>query len=94
MQYTLYRVEDGGTTTFISEHADLLDGMAAGKQMVEHIDLDFAYALHVDGVRLTTFAKGRIGYREWAHRNGRLPGDHIHSLDDRHDHDVDELMSR
>ena len=35
------------------------------------------------------FAEGRIGYREWARRNGRL-GD-IHSLDD---HDVDELMAQ
>jgi hypothetical protein len=33
---------------------------------------------------------GRIGYREWARRSGRL-GD-IHSIDDRYDHDVDELM--
>jgi hypothetical protein len=38
------------------------------------------------------FAEGRIGYREWARRNGRL-GD-IHSLDDRYDHDVDELMAQ
>ena len=36
------------------------------------------------------FAEGRMGYREWARRNGRL-GD-IHSLDDRLDHDIDELM--
>ena len=35
-------------------------------------------------------AEGRIGYREWARRNGRL-GD-IHSIDDRYDHDIDELM--
>jgi hypothetical protein len=35
------------------------------------------------------FAQGG-GYREWARRSGRL-GD-IHSIDDRYDHDVDELM--
>jgi hypothetical protein len=35
--------------------------------------------------------EGQIGYREWARRNGRL-GD-IHSVDDRYDHDVDELMA-
>ena len=34
--------------------------------------------------------KGRVGYRESARRNGKLGK--IHSLDDRYDHDVDELM--
>jgi hypothetical protein len=38
-----------------------------------------------------THPEGRIGYREWARGNGRL-GD-IHSVDDRYDHDVDELMA-
>ena len=42
-------------------------------------------------VRVATFAEGRKGYREWALSNGRL-GD-IHSIDDRYDHDVDELMA-
>jgi hypothetical protein len=40
--------------------------------------------------RLASLAQGQIGYREWARRCGRL-GD-IHSIDDRYDHDVDELM--
>jgi hypothetical protein len=40
--------------------------------------------------RAASIAEGRIGYREWARRSGRL-GD-IHSLDDRLDHDIDELM--
>jgi len=31
----------------------------------------------------------RIGYREWARRNGKLYD--IRSLDDRNDHDVDAL---
>jgi len=39
---------------------------------------------------VASFAEGRICYREWACRSGRQ-GD-IHSIDDRHDHDVDELM--
>jgi hypothetical protein len=39
---------------------------------------------------VASFADGRVGYREWARKNGRL-GD-IHSLDDHYDHDVDELM--
>jgi len=38
-----------------------------------------------------THPDGRKGYRESARRNGRL-GD-IHSLDDRFDHDIDELMA-
>jgi hypothetical protein len=38
-----------------------------------------------------THFEGRIGYREWARKNGRL-GD-IHSIDDRYDHDIDELMA-
>jgi hypothetical protein len=33
----------------------------------------------------------RMGYREWAGRNGRL--EEIHSVEDRYDHDVDELMA-
>jgi hypothetical protein len=49
------------------------------------------YGLYADGVKVASVAEGRIGYREWARRNGRL-GD-IHSLDDRYDHDVDELMA-
>jgi hypothetical protein len=51
---------------------------------------EFGYGLYADGVRVASFAEGRIGYREWARRNGR-PGD-IHSIDDRYEHDVDELM--
>jgi hypothetical protein len=39
----------------------------------------------------TPGGEGRIGYRDWARRNGRLYG--IHSLDDRYDHDIDELMA-
>jgi hypothetical protein len=40
---------------------------------------------------VASFAEGRIGYREWARRNGRLAD--IHAIDDRYDHDVDELMA-
>jgi hypothetical protein len=46
--------------------------------------------MYSDSVNVASFAEGRIGYREWACRNGKL--DDIHSLDDRYDHDVDELM--
>jgi hypothetical protein len=39
--------------------------------------------------RVASFREGRIGYREWATRSGRINP----SLDDRLDHDVDELMA-
>ena len=71
------------------EHEDIVDGVAAGKHRVE-VEY-FGYGLYADGVRVASFAEGRIGYREWARRSGRL-GD-IHSIDDRLDHDVDELMA-
>jgi hypothetical protein len=92
MTCTLYRIEDDATTTFISEHDSIVDGVAAGRHMVEVKDFDFAYALHTDDdVRVSTFAEGRVGYREWARRSGRL--DYIHSLDDKYDHDVDMALS-
>jgi hypothetical protein len=95
MQYGLYRIEDDATTTLVSEHGAFLTGIAAGGYAVEVEDFDFAYCLQsADGVRLATFREGRIGYREWAIRTGRLAGDYIHSLDDKYDHDVDEAMSR
>jgi len=65
--------------------------VAAGKHQVEVEDFDFSYALCAGGIRVASFAKGRIGYREWARRSGRL--DYIHSLDDRFDYDIDELMA-
>ena len=90
MQYGLYRIEDDATTTLVSEHDDLLTGIAAGKYAVEVEDYDFAYALHSDSVRLATFAGGRIGYREWARRTGRLQD--IHAVEDRYDKEIDELV--
>jgi hypothetical protein len=41
--------------------------------------------------RAASFAEGRVGYRRWARRNGRL--DNIHSIDDCLDHDIDELIA-
>jgi len=77
--------------TFSREHEDIVDGVAAGKHGVEVEDFDFSYGLFVDGGRVASFAKGRIGYRKRARRNGRLAD--IHSIDDRLDHDIDELMA-
>src|SRR5829696_4904867 len=85
--YVLCRIEDDASLTPVSEHEDIAAAVAAGKHKVE----DFGYGLYADGVRVACFAEGRLGYREWARRNGRL-GD-VHSIDDRYDHDVDELMA-
>jgi hypothetical protein len=89
--YVLCRIEDDASLTPISEHEDIADGVADGRHQVEVEDFDFAYGLYAGGVRVASFAEGRSGYREWARRNGRLAD--IHSLDDRYDHDVDELLA-
>jgi hypothetical protein len=60
-------------------------------EVVEVEDSDFGYGLFVDGVRVASFGEWRIGYREWARRNGRLAD--IYSIDDRLDHDINELMA-
>jgi hypothetical protein len=77
--------------TFPREHEDIVDGVTAGKHRVEVEDFDFSYGFFAESIRVASFAEGLIGYREWARRNGRL-GD-IHSIDDRFDHDVDEIMA-
>ena len=96
--YTLCRIEDDSSLTPVSQHGDFLTAIAAGGYAVEVEDLEFAYALYAghpsngsSTTRVASFRLGRIGYREWARRNGRL-GD-IHSLDDCLDHDVDELLA-
>ena len=89
--YLLCRIEDDSSVTPVSEHEDIVAGVAAGKHRVEVEDFDFSYGVYADGARVICFAEGRKGYREWARRNGRL-GD-IHSIDDRYDHDIDEHMA-
>ncbi len=89
--YMLCRIEDDATTTPVSQHGDIVEGIQAGRQMVEVEDHDYAYALHSNGTRLATFGAGRIGYREWARRCGRL--DSIHSIDDKYDKEIDEILS-
>jgi hypothetical protein len=97
LPYVLCRIEDDASLTPVNQHQDILTGIAAGGYAVEVEDLEFAYALYAgdpsngSSTRVASFREGRIGYREWARRNGRLY--HIHSLDDRLDHDVDELMA-
>jgi hypothetical protein len=43
---------------------------------------------YADSVRVASFAEERAGYKKWAMKTGRLSP----SLEDRFDHDVDELM--
>jgi hypothetical protein len=89
----LCRIEDDASLTPVSEHEDLSGGFKAGKHMVEVEDFDFSYGLYTADlvIRVARFAFGRAGYREWARRSGRL--EYIHSIDDRYDHDIDELMA-
>jgi hypothetical protein len=94
--YVLCRIEDDSPLTPVSEHQDILTAIAAGGYAVEVEDSDFAYALYAGDpsngsstTRVASFREGRIGYREWATRAGRINP----SLEDRLDHDVDELMT-
>jgi hypothetical protein len=89
--YVLCRIEDDASLTPVSEHEDIVAAVVVGKHKVEVQDFDFSYAVYADGKRVICFAEGCIGYREWARRSGRL-GD-IHSIEDRLDHDIDELMA-
>ncbi len=91
--YVLCRIEDDASLTPVSGHQDLPCGIKAGKRMVEVEDFDFSYGLYTADLatRVARFADGRAGYREWARRSGLL--EYIHSIDDRYDHDVDELMA-
>ena len=89
--YVLCRIEDDSSLTPISEHQDIVGAVAAGKHRVEVEDVDFSYGLYADGVKVASFAEGRMGYREWARRSGRP--EYIHSIDDRYDHDIDELTA-
>ena len=92
--YVLCRIEDDSSLTPVSEHEDMLTGIAAG-HAVEVEDLDFAYALYLgdpsngSSARVASFREGRIGYRLWAMKTGRISP----SVEDRYDHDVDELLA-
>jgi hypothetical protein len=94
--YVLCRIEDDSSLTPVSRHEDMLTGIAAAGHAVGVEDLDFAYALYAGDpsngsstTRVVSFREGRIGYRLWAMKTGRINP----SLEDRLDHDVDELLA-
>jgi hypothetical protein len=95
--YVLCRIEDDASLTPVSQHEDYLTGIAAGGYAVEVEDSDFAYALYAGDpsngssttTRVASFRLGRIGYRLWATRRGRINP----SVEDRYDHDIDELIA-
>jgi hypothetical protein len=93
--YVLCRIEDDASLTPVSQHRDFLTGIAAAGHAVEVEDLEFAYALYAgdpsngSSARVASFREGRIGYRLWAMRTGRISP----SVEDRLDHDVEELMA-
>jgi hypothetical protein len=93
--YVLCRIEDDSSLTPVGQHGDFLTGIAAGGYAVEVEDLEFAYALYAgdpsngSSTRVASFREGRIGYRLWATRTGCINP----SVEDRLDHDVDELMA-
>src|SRR5829696_5169817 len=94
--FVLCRIEDDSSLTPVSQHEDILTGIAAGEYAVEVEDPDFAYALYAGDpsngsatTRVASFREGRIGYRLWAMRTGRINP----SVEDRYDHDVDELLA-
>jgi hypothetical protein len=49
--YVLCRIEDDSSLALISEHQDIVAGVAAGKHRVEVEDFDFPYGLYADGGR-------------------------------------------
>src|ERR687897_291995 len=93
--YVMCRIEDDASLTPVSEHEDILTAIAAGGYAVEVEDYEFAYALYSgdpsngSSIRVACFREGRIGYRLWATRTGRISP----SVEDRYDHDVDELLA-
>jgi hypothetical protein len=50
--HLLCRIEDDSSLTPVSEHEDIVAGVAAGRHRVEVEDLDFGYALFADGCRV------------------------------------------
>ena len=89
IECTLYRINDDETTTPVSQHPTIGDGVAAGVDMVENVDMDYAYALYSPHTRIVAFREGRVGLRMWEMRTGRISP----SLEDKWDRDEDEFIA-
>ena len=89
IEYTLYRINDDETTTPVSQHPTIGDGVAAGVDMVENVDMDYAYALYSPHTRIVAFREGRVGLRMWEMRTGRISP----SLEDKWGRDEDEFIA-
>jgi hypothetical protein len=70
--YTLYRIEDDSSLTPVSRYTSLAEAACAAGHVIEDLDHDFAYELHTLYGRVALFGEGRIGYRQWAIRTGRI----------------------
>jgi hypothetical protein len=63
--YVLCRIEDDSSLTPVSEHSDMLTGIAAAGHAVEVENCDFAYALYSgdpsngSSTRVASFREGR-----------------------------------
>jgi hypothetical protein len=88
IEYTLYRINDDETTSEVSRHVSLQEGLCEAGRIIDNVDHDFAYSLHSEHGCVATFAENRRYYREWAIRSSRINP----SVEDRYDHDVDELL--
>ena len=81
--YVLCRIEDDASPTPVSQHEDILTGIAAGGYAVEVEDLHFAYALLLwrslqrvvhDARSILPRGQDRlspVGHEDWAHQPER-----------------------
>ena len=72
MTYRLYRIEDDSSLTPVSRYTSLAKATCAAGRVIEDLDPDFAYELRSLYGRVALFGEGRIGYRQWAIRAGRI----------------------
>ena len=77
--YVLCRIEDDSSLTPVSQHGDFLTGIAAGRLRGRGRGLRFRLRpllrrslQRVVHTRVASFREGRIGYRLWATRTGRI----------------------
>jgi hypothetical protein len=70
--FTLYRVDETGAHTEVSEHRSLAEGWAAGQDAV-HADAENAYALYLAGINSPDQRVARFGF-------SRLPANKFESI--------------